>query len=417
MLLIVFATTMLTCVSGCLQDKTQQEAMKWRVSLDKEDKRPYGTYIAFQSLKDYFPDAAIASVSRGFRYTNMDSRMLYNNYGHTLLILEGLDFYVSDAEWTDLKDFVRRGNELVIFCSTLDGKIEQELYCYKEVKGGEDALFFKFAPQHENKNLLSLYSEPGRKFGYEGHSLKGFFSFPHDSSDTGTIVTSTSIFPPYPDTFGCVNGQPDFVRYRYGEGHLTLHAAPLVLSNYFLLQDGNRDYLTALWQSLPSDINRVYWNDYFKRNAEASGLDVLMRYPATRWALIIGILTLLLYILFEGKRKQRIIPIVEPLKNDSVSFVETVGRLYYNKGNHTNLAEKMVLQFLDWVRTYYFLNTNLINEAFIRQLILKSGQPEATVRGLIDMITEIRSGKEKPDDAYLYQLYNTIQQFYKKQHR
>jgi hypothetical protein len=63
------------------------------------------------------------------------------------------------------------------------------------------------------------------------------------------------------------------------------------------------------------------------------------------------------------------------------------------------------------------MNTNLINETFISQLTLKSGQPDATVRGLMEMIHEVRIGKLKTDDAYLYQLYNTIQQFYKNQHR
>ncbi len=346
----------------------------------------------------------------------MDYKMKYNYPGHSLLILEGLDFYVSDEEWKDLKHFISNGNEVVLFCSQLDSKIEQELYCYKQGKGGEDRAFYRFAPDHDNKNILSISGVPAKQFGYEGHSLKGYFSFPHDSADTETDTTATTIFPPYPDTIGYVNDQPDFVRYELGKGHLTLHAAPLVLSNYFLLQDGNEQYLNALWQTLPPNITRIYWNDYYKRSGTASGLDVLLRYPATRWALTIAIIILLLYILFEGKRKQRIIPVIAPLKNDSVSFVETVGRLYYNKGNHTNLAEKMAQQFLEWVRTHYFLNTNLINETFIHQLTVKSGQHEATVRGLMEMIEEIKPGKVKTDDAYLYQLYNTIQKFYKNQY-
>jgi len=411
------AVLALSLLSGCMQDKAQQEAIKWRVTLDKEDKRPYGTYLAFQSLKYYFPDAALTPLSRGFRYSNMDNRMKYSSEGHALLILEGLDFYVSDQEWKDLKDFIKNGNEVVLFCSVLDSKIEQELYCYKRGRDQEDLPHNEFVPEHDNQNILSISNDTAKQYGYEGRTLKGYFSFPHDSTATDSSNGSTALFPPYPDTLGYANGQPDFIRYKLGEGHLTLHGAPLTLSNYFLLQDGNEQYLTALWRTLPNDINRVYWNDYFKRNGEASGLDVLLRYPATRWALILAVIVLVMYLLFEGKRKQRIIPIIAPIKNDSVSFVETVGRLYYNKGNHTNLAEKMTQQFLEWVRTHYFLNTNLINETFIQQLTLKSGQPEATVRGLVDMIHEIRLGGTKLNDAYLYQLYRTIQQFYKNQYQ
>jgi hypothetical protein len=217
------------------------------------------------------------------------------------------------------------------------------------------------------------------------------------------------------EVLGFARSRANFVRYAYGNGHISLHGAPLALSNYFLLQPGNVDYLTAVWQTLPAGITRVYWNSYYKRNAEVSSMDILWRYPATRLALLIAILVLVTYVLFEAKRRQRIIPVIPPLRNDSVSFAETVGRLYYNKGNHLNLAEKMVQQFLEWVRTHHYLNTNQLNEQFLQQLSARTGQPEAMVRPLMEMIHEIKLGTAKPDDAYLYQLYSSIQQFYKQQ--
>src|SRR4051812_47496398 len=97
---------LLTTLAGCKGDKLQQEIVKWRVTLDKEDKRPYGTYLAYQSLKYYFPGATVAPLSRGFRYSSMDNKMKSNNSGHTLMVLEGLDFYVSENEWEELKSFM-----------------------------------------------------------------------------------------------------------------------------------------------------------------------------------------------------------------------------------------------------------------------------------------------------------------------
>jgi hypothetical protein len=206
---------------------------------------------------------------------------------------------------------------------------------------------------------------------------------------------------------------PGFIRFRVGSGHITLHAAPLAFSNYFLLQPGNRKYLDGVWQSLPDNISHIYWNDYFKRRREHASTWMLFKYEATRWALFILIATLLLYVLFESKRRQRIIPVVPKLENSSVTFVETVGRLYFNKGNHRNLAEKMIQHFLDWVRTHYYLNTNQINETFIQQLAIKSNLPENTVREMIRMVNEVRLGEASVDEAYIYHLHNTIQQFYK----
>ncbi len=399
-------------VYGCQPNREEQERLKWEINLNKDNKRPYGAYLAFQSLKLTFPDAAIEALPHAFRYSSMDNKMKYNYDGHTLLVLDGLDYYLSVQEWRDLKEFINNGNEVLLFCRNLDSKIEKELSCYKDATSEEDKFYMGPIPVKENMHVFSLTGKPDLLYGYKGRSLQGNFTIGADTVDA-EYDSSTNYFSIYPDTLGFANNKPNFVRYRLGEGHLTLHAAPLALSNYFLLQDGNENYLAAIWQSLPENINRIYWNDYFKRSSESSSLSILMQYPATRYALILGVSALLIFVLFEIKRKQRIIPVIAPIRNDSVSFVETVGRLYYNKGNHANLASKMVQQYLEWVRSHYFLNTNLLNEDFIRQLTIKSGQPEATVRILLDMIHEVRLGTTNFDDPYLYQLYNTIQLFYK----
>ncbi len=403
-------------LSGCFSDSDQQEAKKWRITFDPQDKRPYGTYIANQSVQYYFPEATFEALPRDFHFNNIDEKLKTNDYGKSLILFAGLDFKVSEDEWTELKDFARNGNEVVIFCSNLDEKIENELSCYKQLNDEEENTFYGMQPDLNNANVLSIADDPFKHYGYQGRSIKGYFTIKNTrtTDNTDKKYNSDDNTNNYiADTLGYANGKPDFVKFRIGNGHITLHAAPLVVTNYFLLQPGNIDYLTAIYQTLPKNINRIYTHNYYKRSGQASGLSVLWQYPATKWALLLGIFALLLYVLFEGKRKQRIIPVIPPLRNDSVSFAETVGRLYYNKGNHANLAAKMSQQFLEWVRIHYFLNTNLLNDHFVHQLSIKSGQPEAVVRGLMDMIHEIRLGDVNIDDAYLYQLYNTIQYFYK----
>ncbi len=444
---------LIIAVTGCFNNEATRELRKWQVTLSKEDKQPYGTYLAYQSLKYYFPDAKIEPLSKSFRFTNMGDNMKYNDAGHSLLILQGLSFHIGDYEWEQIKQFMDNGNEVILFSSLLDDKIEAELNCYKVSGGEENYFFYSDTAELDNRNLLTIGNDTKRRYGYTGRSLRGFYSFREESLEkkkkdklyaSAEVDTATSserssssadrntsstesnstttdnnsnssgtTINIVPDTLGHMYNNPDFVRFQVGEGHLTLHAAPLVLSNYFLLQNGNLDYLTAMWQTLPKNINRIYWCDYYKRTVEVSSFGILWRYPATRYALILGISLLLIYILFEGKRKQRVIPVIQPLKNESVSFVETIGRLYYNKGNHNNLAEKMSMQFLDWVRSHYFLNTNVIDENFMRQLTIKSGLPEATVMELVGMIAEIKRNEINPNDAYLYELYRTIQLFYK----
>lgn len=457
--IVIVILAMAVGMAACSKKKKGLSAEQWRPTLESRDKNPYGVWLAHQSLKYFFPNAKQETLPGQFRYTSIDDAMLYHDSGRALLVVQGLDFYISSEEWTALKGFVENGNELMIFSSHLDNKIETELKLYKQKCGAEDYLFNQFTVTDKDLKPLRLVTDT-TKYGYTGRPIRSYFEINTDSvfyyasvskyqnTETDESLADSAVYTiegddttityyrrnqPVPanadqyydsenerlmfrlraDTLGYVKNNVNFVRYKLGGGHITLHAAPLTISNYFLLQPGNEKYLSGIWQTLPGDVSHVYWCDYFKHSDETTNSNVLWRYPSTRYAIILAMLAMLFYVLFEGKRKQRIIPVIPALKNDSVSFVETVGRLYYNKGNHTNLAEKMTMQFLEWVRTHYFLNTNLLNEQFIAQLTIKSGQPEAKVRMLMDMIHEMKLGTAHTDYTYLYQLYTTIQQFYK----
>lgn len=455
--------------SGCRRDAKK---INWSLSLDKGDKNPYGSYLAYESLKYFFPGSKISSLSQGFRYSNIDYQMKYDS-GTALLVLTGLRFELSDEELEQIMSFASAGNEIVLFCSMLDKKLGEKLNCYKRTMY-EDQPLNQFNDGEFNINALYFTRDSSIRYGYRGRTINHWFTladtasnvieYEEEGSDTSgskeltsltdttqtdyselmdTSVTvaeedndtkiDTSSLPeeeyteteteddnaagyisPSPEILGMAQGSPDFIRYEVGYGHITLHAAPLVTSNYFLLQDKNLAYLEGIWNTLPSNISHIYWNSYYMHRPEHSDFGILWRNPATRWALMLSIITLCLYVLLELKRRQKPIPVIRPLENTSVSFVETVGRLYYNKGNHHNLAEKMTQHFLEWIRTHYYLNTSHLNDAFVQKLANKSGLPIEVAANMVEMIHEIRMGSITIDEAYLYHLNNTIQRFYTK---
>ncbi|MBC7555170.1 MAG: hypothetical protein H7257_14470 [Taibaiella sp.] len=424
---------------GCGKLKARIDPEKWRITLKQDDKKPYGAYLGYESLKRYFPGATTTILPPQYRFTSIDEKMRRGKQPN-VLVLAGLRFYISEEELSALEAFVRDGNEVVIFSNRLDGNLESRLGIEK-LGGMEEAYITDSAKLTVNARLLRLAGNDSL-YGYRGRALNGFFR-PLESEEEGQSVDSTtdlnandtSITPEVEntidtlidslqqayaddniiwriDTLGYADSEANFLRIGIGEGHITLHAAPLVVSNYFLLQQDNINYLNAVWASLPSRPGQIYWASYYKRRGESAKVWVLWRHRATKWGLSLAIFVLSVYILFQAKRRQRVIPVLPPLRNDSVSFVETVGRLYYNKGNHANLAHKMVQQFLEWVRVTYYLNTNIINEDFIMQLMQKTGQPEEKARSLVLMIHEIKADSATPDDPYLYRLHHAIEDFY-----
>lgn len=425
----------LCIVAGCR--KPAKKGIDWSVTLDRTDTIPYGTELAYNAVGQYFPDATVEALPRRFRYTSIADDMRYSADGATLLVAVGLHFRLSDDEMDELLRFVRTGNEAVIFCSVLDEKLEKKLAIQAYGGSEEYPVNDEWNRGDANVEALALEAAPGVHFGHNGRDLRGHFIF--DSTNKKEPLSDTIVVSSYygdrsdddenslsydddgdttviPEVLGRAKGKPNFLRYAYGAGHLTVHVAPLVLTNYFLLQGDNRRYLDGIWSSIPSSVGAVYWHEYFKRTSEASSFGMLWRHPATRWALLLSLLALALYVLFESKRRQRVIPIVAPLQNTSVAFVETVGRLYFDRGDHANMAGKMAQHFLEWVRNTHGLPTTDLNDVFAAHLARKSGRSEREAKAATFMANEVRVGNFAVTEEYIHRLYAAFQPFYDSTH-
>lgn len=445
--------TAMALLSGC-REREEEPRINWNPTLSHDDKvNPYGAHLAFTSLKHFFPGTTISTLSSSFRYTGIDENMIYSG-GRTLLILDGLEFNLSEPEFNTLLQFVRAGNEVVLFGRSIDERLENKFGFYKlHPEADEFSFLNQYLTGRENLATLSLEPDSSKKYGYQGRNVRSAIALDSlrlqwdaDTAEApqaptaapGASAQESEETPPdtivtYEESYdnteaaeeetekeeirfellGYTGTKPNMVRFSIGNGNIIVHSAPLVTSNYFLLQNDNIRYLEQIWNMVPDDITTVYWNSYYIRRSEHSDLGILWQHPGTRWALWLSILALALYVLLELKRRQRPIAVVKPLVNTSVTFAETVGRLYYNKGNHHNLAEKMVQHFLEWVRQNYYLNTNQLDNTFAHQLTAKSGLPMEVITNLLEMIGEVKVGNTVIDEAYLYHLNTTIQRFYK----
>jgi len=407
---ICIVVAVLAGLSACLPRRTSKPNTDWRINLSEKSSSPYGCRLAWDALPYYFPRARIQRLDKSFRYNHMGESMWQEAPDSaTLLILEGLDFFISNGEWQTLKVFMEEGHEVLLLCSRLDARLEEELGLSKMLSLEEQPLNI-YNDGMGNAHLLQLANRKG-SFGYQGRSLQGFFKQLTDS----TILTPgyDTIRPPV--VLGSrtdAPGMPNVLRFQMGKGHLTLHAAPLVLSNYFLLQENNRFYLEGLLHTLPSHINKVYWQSYYRRQRQGSNFSVLWQSPATRSALLLALFTLLLYVLFEMKRRQRIIPQLPQPENTSVAFATTIGMLYYHQGNHTNMAHKMWQHFQEWLRQKHNLEVQAGEAHFAKKLAGKTGQSMAQTNKLLYYAGLLQQEHYNfgADDLRLF--YEALQAFY-----
>jgi hypothetical protein len=212
------------------------------------------------------------------------------------------------------------------------------------------------------------------------------------------------------------NGKPNFIKINYKNGgSLCLHLEPFAFTNFFLLHGNNKSYYDYALSYLPRRTNFIIWGDRFRRknNNNFSALHFLLSIPAFRWAFWLLLLFFLLMYLFESKRRQRMIAAIVPLRNSSLDFVKTVGRLYYQQKDNLNLAHKMSAHFLNHLRTKYNLPTSNLDDDFAERLSYKSGFDKTLTKELVEHIKTIQQQQSLANEDLLA-LNKKIEAFYKQ---
>jgi hypothetical protein len=98
-------------------------------------------------------------------------------------------------------------------------------------------------------------------------------------------------------------------------------------------------------------------------------------------------------------------------KNDSLDFVKTMGRLYYDRKDHQNLAKKMSIYFLEHIRSTYKLPTHTLDEQFAEALHYKSGYPSGDLNELISFVQYLRNDGSV-NEQQLINFHNQLESFY-----
>ena len=170
--------------------------------------------------------------------------------------------------------------------------------------------------------------------------------------------------------------------------------------------------------SVLKDPQRIQWNETYLqpppiKQKDKGWLSGLLKYESFRWSFGLALLALLLFVLLGMRRQQRMVPVYQKLVNDSFEFIKTLGRLYYEKGDHLDLAKKMALYFREYVRSRYKISLSPTDDGFVKVLKLKTGYPEAQLQTLVDF-TKTLPQRQRITEAELATFYQQLALFYQK---
>jgi hypothetical protein len=160
----------------------------------------------------------------------------------------------------------------------------------------------------------------------------------------------------------------------------------------------------------------VYWDEYQKQGRFGENEHSVFRYivstPGLKTAYILALIGLILYAVFSGKRRQRVIPIVNAPKNVSLEFVKTIGNMYYRKGDHANMAGKLAQHFWIYIRERFGINPGRYSENDLVEVIAKkSGLTQSVAQSLVE---ELNDDSGKWTGKRLMELNQSLEDFYER---
>jgi hypothetical protein len=359
------------------KERTRPKRLDERISFRQRDKIPYGTFVAYQGLQSMYPKATVKPTQDPPGYWDSLSQ---EKKGQALVIITPV-FDASIAEMKELLRFTEEGNDVFVSAMNISDAATNMMRCATNINGYP--MYFPGFGSGDDSLIVSLNRPPfdNRRYAYPGGRLDNYFS--EIDSATCTVLGFDK------------NNRPNFIHLKAGIGNFYVHLAPMAFTNYFLMHKDNITYLENVLSVIPAGTRYIAWDEYFIRkrpkrpDARPNWFSGFLKEESLRWALLTALIALLVYVLLEMRRKQRIIPVIKKPANDSLDFVKTIGRLYHDKGDHRNLSRKMSAYFLEHVRNRYKLPTSVLDETFEQHLHFKTGVAKEEIHGIVSFIQQL----------------------------
>lgn len=341
---------------------SKKPAVNWRKNFDPAQKSPFGLFVFAEEANTVFNGKLIKEKKSPFDYYSENK----NPGPHNILIVQR---DIDTESWKKIHQQVAAGASVFYATTDYPRYLKDSLSFVTGLSGFGQKSTLKLT----DRKFLgeSLYLDKFPDFG-------GFTSFSKQHEILGTGSDEEG-------SFGV-----NFIKVAKGKGAFYLHSEPLFLTNYYLLKTpGSSEYLQKTLGYLP-DQKTVWFIGGGGEDIAGNELSFILSKPSLRYAWWLFLAGLLIFVIFNFKRKQRKIPIIEPKRNKSVEFVQSVGNLYLQEGDFHDMMAKKAQYFLHHVRLDLQIDTAELNDEFIGKLQVKTGKDRNKIQEAVDLIKKAR---------------------------
>ncbi len=374
---------------------SKPKEINWFPSYVAQHKIPYGTYVLNDVMNKLFGDRIQQVHAPPFEFLidNIDAQGTY--------FFANSSVTFGESELNALLDWTSEGNTLFI----ASGAFEEDLL---------DTLNL------ETSSLYAGFDEEQKQIHHLAHpqlETEGGYPFQKDSyatyfQKTDSLQTTILGFVNYFDEDGSSQDRNfNVIKQPFGEGEIILSTFPKAFTNYFILEKNNKDYTAGLLSYL-DDSQTIYMDNHYKsgKSFYTSPMYIFLNTKEFKWAYYLALIGALFYVIFEGKRKQRAIPVVLPLKNQTLAFTRTIADMYFEKGETKAISEHKIAHFLEYVRSHFYMSTLEFNEEFYRNLASRSDHSLEEIKELFMLIVRMKKSESFGDEE-LKKLNRSIENF------
>lgn len=381
-----------------IADHDEPKPIDWRPTYSVNDKIPYGLYVFDKEINGIFKNHKIERISTMTPYEYLDSKYdedsLVENYK-----IKGTFINISETNAIDeqsIKEifyFVSHGNSAFLSMKNFPGYLLDSL----KIEVNSD-----FQGVSDTQIWLANKKMKAQKYTFP-ETIEDYFS---------KIDTANTVVLGYQGKLSdkkIVNQHINYIKVPYRQGYFYLHTQPVAFTNYNLLKDKNYQYAESVLSYLPK--GDIFWYTKGQNNESISEspLRYIFSQPGLKWAWLFFLIGMFIFIIFNAKRKQRIVPILKPLPNLTVDFTKTIGNLYYQEGDHQNLIDKKIIYFLEKIRNEYLIDTTKLDDNFIQKLHHKTGKDITDIQDLVYLINEHRKSYHGSLEEDLIRINNAIE--------
>lgn len=395
----------------------------WEESYNLKSTEPYGLDLFEKLLENYSSQGEFHRVEEKLDKV-FDGSEINANY-----VLIGQAFLMQEEEIYDLLDFVYQGNTAFFSCKSipfdfLSSTITEPCYYL----GLDD---FQYSYSIYDSAVKVNFEHPN--LSSDDYELEYWRNGKVKSEHQWTFISEEMLCDSFisPIKIGTVDEQMNFMKINHGNGEIFLHSTPLTFTNFHIKKEKNLEYVEKVLSHLNS--GDIYWDAEHhiseavsrRRNAINTGnpnnspqqfqetpLKYILSQPPLAWAWYTLIGMTLLYLVFSAKRRQRIIPVTEPVTNTSLEFIDTIGKLHFQRGNPRQVIFQKMKYLQNFIKNRYGLPVQDWNAEFIKKLKLKSEVPTDLLEKIQIMHHNVTTSRYASNNT-LMDFHKLVEEFYR----